>query len=476
MKKKFVNILLMLTLCSSVTFVSCSLDSELTENIDYDKNPIKNDAELKAASIGVYSLMKAPEYYGNNIIAFSEVRSDNAYSNNETNRLGNVSSFALTPTAKYPVETWTQIYKVISAANRVIDANYPSMGKTAEQYKGEAYVLRALAHYDLVRNYGEQYVNDGGLVAKGVPYIKKYADIDSKVSRGTVGNNRSSIYEDFDKGIELLKKGGGNSKIKISLAAAYGLKARAALFFSNWESKDLVIAKDFAKQAMNTSGGGIVPRAGFKDIFNADDPQSNSLFEIKFSGVDNPGTNSLSYVYTLTEMGGYGPIVVNFKVAELFGADAPEASKVANDIRADIDMIRNNYEGTLQNFGKYVRMSSNIKVLRYEEMLLTFIEADFRLNNTISSESLEYLNALRNNRLIKYNNVATYSLEDIRVERQKELLFEGFGFEDAMRFHRPIKNPTIQGGGIIYGKPLLAFPIPQSEINASGIEQNQGYK
>ncbi|MCC9041738.1 RagB/SusD family nutrient uptake outer membrane protein [Myroides sp. M-43] len=475
MKKKIIKIVLMFTLCSSVTFVSCSLDPKLTEEIDFDKSPIKNDAELGAATIGIYALMKSNEYYGNNIIAFSEVRSDNAYSNNATNRLGNVSGFGLTPTASYAVGTWTQIYKVVSASNRVIEASYNDMGGFAQICKGEAHIIRALAHYDLLKNYGEQYVENGGLDALGVPYVKKYGAIKTSITRSNVAANRVDIYEDLDRGIELLKNGDQKSKVKVTLATAYGIKARAALFFSNWDTKDLVIAKENAKKAMELSRGDIISRSAFKDTYKADDPQNNSIFEIKFSGSDNPGTNSLYYVYNSNKDEGYGPIVVNFKVSSLFGLDAPIGKNEANDIRADIEMIDNNYRGVLQNIGKYVKMASNIKVLRYEEMLLTFIEADFRQNNQITGESLKYFNDLRAKRLVNYEAVRTYSLEDIRIERQKELLFEGFGFEDAMRFRRAIKNPRITGGIMDYGKPLLAFPIPQSEINASGIKQNRAY-
>lgn len=483
--KKSIIVLYVLALFSSVAITSCSLDTKLSEEVDFDKNPISTFAELEAGINGAYARMKTAEYYGNNIIAFSEVRSQNAYSNNRSNRLGNVSGFTMTPTAAYAVDTWFQAYKVISQANRVIEANYPGMDDKEDMIKGQAYVLRALAHFDLLKNYGEQYVNGQGLKALGVPYIVTYADIEAKVVRPTVEDNRTSIYADFDKGIELLTKSNSGSKVKANLAAAYGLKARAALLFSNWDAEDLQVARNNAELGMSVADGGVVSRSAFRDTFKSDDPQSNSVFEIKFSGTDNPSSDSLYYLYNLTSDGvGYGPILINFSVADLFGADAPieatedQEAKEANDIRADITMIGENFKGGgMRNIGKYVKISSNVKILRFEEMLLTFVEADFRINNGVTGEALALLNQLRENRLATYTPVTTYTLDDIRIERQKELMFEGTGFEDAMRFHLDIENPSIATPGFIaYGNPKLAFPIPRTEINVSGIQQNQGYR
>lgn len=478
--KKTLRTIYIIGLMAGVSLTSCSLDPKLTENIDYSKNPIKDLEELDAALIGSYALMASQYYYGSNIIGYSEVRSRNAYSDGRSNRQGNVSSFALTPSAAYAADTWRQVYKVISEANRILSADIQeTVG--VKNIKGQAYVLRALAHFDLLRIYGEQYVDDKGLDALGIPYIKAYADIDNKVVRGTVAENRASIYEDLDKGISLLSEENSNSKIKISLATAYGIKSRVGLFFSNWEDNDLTTARDNAELAMIESGAGVIARSAFADAYKADDPQGNSVFELKQSGTDNPGTNSLYYLYA-SEVDGYGDILVNFDVNELFGDDAPieeeddEGNIIvtpANDIRADISMIGIATDGELRNLGKYPAMTSNIKIMRFEELILNYIEADFRINNGSSAEGLTLFNELRENRLTDFVPLTTYDLEDIRLERQKELLFEGFGFEDLMRFHLPIENMY---GVFEYGQDVLAFPIPQSEINASSIPQNQAYK
>ena len=469
---------------ASISLASCSLDPKISENIDYSKEPIKTEAQLSATVVGAYALMTSNKYYGNNVLAFSDARS-NAYSDNRTNRLGNVSAFTINSSARYAAETWEQIYLVISETNRALEAEIEDSAEV-KKLRGQAYVLRALAHFDLMRLYGQQYVDNSGLAGLGIPYITKYAATDAKVVRGTVGDNRSSIYNDLDKGIELLKQADTKSRIKVSLVSAYAFKARIALFFSNWEVSDLAIAKDNASLAMSTSTGRVIERALFADSYGSSDPQGNTIFEMARDKVFNSGTDGLYYLY-VTDAIGYGDLLVNFDVEELFGEDAPKevvddkgnTHVVANDIRASQAMIDVVYD-ELRNVGKYPKIESNLKLIRYEEMILTFIEADYRINNAPSGEGLELLNTLRQNRLLNYTNVTTYDLEDIRLERQKELLFEGFGFEDLMRFHLEVKNPSLIGTDgqikpVVYGDRKLSFPIPQSEINASGIPQNKGY-
>lgn len=471
---------------ASISLASCSLDPKISENIDYTKDPIQTEKQLDATVIGAYALMTDAKYYGNNVLAFSDARS-NAYSDNRTNRVGSISAFTINSTARYAADTWKQIYLVISETNRALESQVPD-SKEVKKLRGQAHILRALAHFDVMRLYGQQYVDNKGLAGLGVPYITKYAATDDKVTRSTVGENRLSIYADLDKGIELLSEANTGSKVKVSLAAAYAFKARMALFFSNWESSDLEVAKNNASLAMSASTGRIIERALFTDSYIAGDPQGNTIFEMSRDKVFNSGTDSLYYIY-VTHAIGYGDMLVNFDVDELFGDDAPEyvtdedgvVIKVlpANDIRAERTMINVVY-GELRNVGKYPKMESNLKLIRYEEMLLTFVEADYRINNASSAEGLELLNSLRQNRLLNYTDVTSYDLEDIRLERQKELLFEGFGFEDLMRFHLEVVNPRLRNSKgeiepVKYGDQRLSFPIPQSEINASGIQQNKGF-
>jgi len=114
--------------------------------------------------------------------------------------------------------------------------------------------------------------------------------------------------------------------------------------------------------------------------------------------------------------------------------------------------------------------------MRYEELIFNFVEAAVR-TNTNTGEALELLNKLASERY-EGNPAAKYNaltLKDVLTERRKELVFEGFRFEDQMRQKEDLAATPQSKDGVKYGKPELAFPIPLSEINDSKIDQNKGY-
>jgi hypothetical protein len=65
------------------------------------------------------------------------------------------------------------------------------------------------------------------------------------------------------------------------------------------------------------------------------------------------------------------------------------------------------------------------------------------------------------------------------LERRKELMFEGFRFDDLMRsgsdiiYHGTLENEL---GTLTYPNNKFAYPVPADELNAnSNVTQNTGY-
>lgn len=475
---------------TGVSITSCSLDPKQSNNKDNEKDPIKNEGDLLASLNGSYARMTAATYYGRDIIAFSECRSTYMYSTGVTGRFDNVSAFGLNPTNAYPKDTWLQIYKVISNTNRILEANIVE-NKQIKYYKGQAYIVRALAHYDLLRLYGEQYVGGQGLNALGVPYKVSFKNIDEKVKRPSVGENMKNIFADLDLGIDLMTKNdmGDGRKQRITLAAAYGLKSRIALFFSKYDSSKLDVVVESAKLAIDRSGALVMKKSSFADAYKADAIMSNSLFELTQSGTDNRGVNSLFNIYVYDPRpetrGGYGDLIWIGDTKENFFPSTTVDKKKIDDVRSYVvDTIAK--KEPYRNLGKYTSRSSNIRMLRIEEVMLNYIEAT--LNGASKGDkglALRYLNQIVQERTTVGGSSKYYSaltLDDYKKERVKELMFEGFAYEDIMRWEGKVTNPKLSANTDIpskevkYGDALTAFPIPQTEINVSKIEQNQAYK
>lgn len=468
-------------------FTSCSLEPSQSNYKDNEKDPIKNKLDMLASLNGSYARMTSEFYYGRDIIAFSESRSTYMYSDDRTGRFGTVSAFSLAPGFSYPKDTWKQIYLVISNTNRIIEAKIEDSPEV-KNYRGQAYIIRALAHYDLLRLYGEQYVEGKGLSALGIPYKTSFKEINEKVKRSTVGENMQSIFTDLNQGIELIKSSnfGKGDKHRFNLASAYGIKSRIALFFSKYDRSQNDIVIESSMLAINTSGIQVMPRSSFLDAYKGDGIMANSLFELTQSGTDNKGTNSLYNIYIKNPKTGegYGDLVWIDATKENFFPKKIN-NIVIDDVRsAVVDTLKKN--DVYRNIGKYTSRTSNIRMMRIEEIMLNYVEATLNgATNGNESQALSFLNQIMKERVIEGGVPKVFSslsLSDYKKERVKELMFEGFAYEDLMRWGGTVVNPKILDNldipskQVKYGDAITAFPIPQSEINVSKIEQNQAYK
>ena len=72
--------------------------------------------------------------------------------------------------------------------------------------KGQAYAVRALAHFDLLRQYGQHFIDgQGGAQSLGVPYMKTYKDASNlQPARETVLSNVGDIQSDLTTAITLM--------------------------------------------------------------------------------------------------------------------------------------------------------------------------------------------------------------------------------------------------------------------------------
>lgn len=488
--------------------ISCSddrLDATLEGGRDIEAKPIETLTDLRATVSGAYYRMTHATYYGRDIIIYSEARGDNAYAAaGFSNRFQHVTSFNLTPTLPNPRDTWRKIYEVISSANLAIGSTIKTGDqKSIQQGKAEAYAIRALAHFDLLRLYGQHYVDNSGLAGLGIPYITRFGELDSKnYKRLTVKEVRDHIYNDLDTALQAADKDAPNKK-RFTAQSIYGIKSRVALFFGAFDARDYTIAVESAKAAM-ALGGEIIPRSAYVSSFRAEDPQSNSVFELAQDKVKNPENNSLHSIYSYQ---GYGDIVgLGNNLQDLFEDQTDIRSSSAMQGYNNLTQnAKGNYKKTgpnkyikltarelegkdpvdpairynvehYRNFGKYTVNSANIRIMRYEELVFNFIEAAVR-SQTEESTALVLLNKItaeryQGNPAKKYN---TLTLADVLTERRKEFVFEGFRFEDQMRNKENLASTPQLRDGIPYGSAKLAFPIPLDEINTSKIDQNKGY-
>ena len=455
------KIIIILTVAFTSIIISCTEDS-LEPTLAQSKaveTSIRTAEDLQGILYGAYNRMTSAAYYGRELIIFGEVRSDNCFSNGNSGRFITVAAMTIGNNEAYASDPWTQIYAVIASANIIIGAQDITGDQAViDHIRGQAHAIRALAHFDLLRIYGQQHVT-GGDPTLGVPYITEYKGDNLLPARNTVTEVKTNVYSDLQTALSLMSATLNDaSKQQISTYAVNAIQARVAVYFGDWST-----AKTACEAVINSTKYQICPAASYDDIWRTDSPV-NSIFELAFSSTDNANINGLQYIYRGSQ---YGDVEALADLTGLFEA---------NDARGFVNgMI--GYEGTrLRNLGKYpsIDYSDEVFLFRYEEVILNYAEALYELSDANALTVLNQIPAARN-----ATPYAAISKANILLERRKELCFEGFRFDDLARTgsNIPLVSPFQQThGGPAYGNYKYAFPIPLNELNAnSNMVQNFGY-
>ena len=441
-----------------VAISSCTtkdLEPTLAQSKSVEESVTKVD-NLFSILKGIHSIMSESGYYGQDVIITNEVRSDNTFSIGNSGRWTTESQYLYNDNSDL---IWNNAYEVIANANIIINANLESLEGDADygrHLQGQAMAIRALAHFDLLREYGQQHTGSGNL---GVPIVTEYKGDNLFPARNTIDEVKAAIYSDLETAFTMMDSQFDNSKVYMSKYAAKALESRVAVYFGDWPR-----AVSASEAVINSQLYSIIPADSYVSSWTGDGGP-NIIFELAASQVDNAGIDGLAYTYQINDDGsGYGDVVATPEVLDIYED---------SDVRLGIL----NTEGDwIRNTGKYpdnVNFTNNIPLIRYEEVLLNYAEALLETDG----DALTQLNKIPAKRDATLYTEATK--DNILLERRKELIFEGFRYDDMLRTGMSME--AIGTNGIVmevidYPSYLFAWPIPISELNAnSNMVQNEGY-
>jgi starch-binding outer membrane protein, SusD/RagB family len=141
-------------------FTACT-DSDLEPTLSNDKDVaigINNLEDLQGLVNGMHDRLTVTTYYGRNMQIYGEVRSDNCFANGNSGRF--VPEAQMTVNPDNSNGPWEAMYAVIASANIIIQQDLNNISGDLiklNQIAGQAYIARAMAHFDLLRLYGQQH-------------------------------------------------------------------------------------------------------------------------------------------------------------------------------------------------------------------------------------------------------------------------------------------------------------------------------
>ena len=139
--------------------------------------------------------------------------------------------------ATYP---WSTSYKSIFYANSVIadvmTAEEDTDEDSREQILGEAYLLRAYVHFDLLNLYGAPYAPATAATDEGIPLALEI-DIEQTYRRSTVEQVYVRVFSDIEQGKAQLTvdRQPEATAYRFSRLAADAFEARVRLYHQDWE-------------------------------------------------------------------------------------------------------------------------------------------------------------------------------------------------------------------------------------------------
>lgn len=482
------------------------LDVAPSDGTDADA-ALTSSSDLAAARTGMYAALKGNsnlvDYYGQQFFVYGDVHAGDDYQYNNiggSNRASFYYDMTYQTASEFSSSTsssnvaWKSPYIVIGRANRIIAAaeggalsDAAEAKATIDQYAAEAKVLRALAHFDLVRIYGKPYTEDQG-ASLGVPLVTGVLESNAKPARSTVAEVYTQVVKDLT---EAISSNALATETEPGYVSVWGAKAILSRVYLNMG--DYANALSVAEDIIKNSGAALWTRDQYFKAWDASTPnESEFLFRLNVAG--STDSNDLNGIGNLQQREGYKEMVATKKFVDMLTSDPED---VRNDMflpataAKEVATYGTNkvYLNKLRGQGGNLRNVTIVPIIRLSEVYLTAAECAFRNND--KTKAVEYLNDLVKNRTTTVASLATVdniTLDRILIERRKELIGEGQRYFDALRNNETITRYTSEadkGWHKTLSKEAQSFnrdyfkaiaAIPQAEINANpNIKQNTGY-
>lgn len=374
---------------------------------------------------------------------------------------------------------WAISYSQISRVNNLLKGLEKfEEGPQVIRMKSEAYMMRAFAHFELLRLYGYKFNKTTKTTDVGIPYVTE-TNMDKK-ERLSVDATLTEIFKDLTKAEQYFNSPTiekRNTPIYyFNIDALYALMSRIYLYMEEY-SKVVEYSEKLTHYTI------VSDKTTFNAIWRNDSPSTEVMLLIGLTPTEASSGFSISEYLYLGDKYTSGKPKPNFLPA----LEIMNIYDKTNDIRwaayftENIEMHSSTTNEKLTLVTKYlgntnISTSDRInqtKYFRYAEVVLNRIEALYHIDK---DDALKELNDFRKKRIAGYTD-QTYSdtelLNQIKLERRKEFAFEGMRFHDLRRwndsFARTLDAYTALSDEIdIKGDDYhWVFPIPLHEMNAN---------
>ncbi len=424
-------------------------------------NDIFKDLEgARTTLVGCYDNLKGTDYYLRDLSVYPEVTAGNIkYARPGSQLLFSAYNFLNTPNENDMEAFYRNAYNTIYRANNVF-ANIDNIADANSQQKkrllAEAYMFRAIAHFDLLRVFAQAYAYspDGahtGIILK--PVNTPATDLPGPPATAKV--SFAFITKDLDSAISLYGNSvsiypSGNDRSWFSQDAAKALKARVALYSQNWAT---VIS--LCTELIASGRYPLLSNSGYINAWRGKTILTESIFELAYG---NRTGGSLGDYYN-PNLSLTGQLAATEDLLNLYAA-----ADVRSKSNMYVSQVRNGityyfprkYQGTADS-------ANNLRLFRLSEIYLSRAEA-YAESGSIAL-ALADLNLIRKRANPAVANFFTAStdtlINEILAERRRELCFEGQAFFDLSRKRKNLVRTDCIGTSCSFTYPNDKYACPK---------------
>ncbi|MEQ3105802.1 RagB/SusD family nutrient uptake outer membrane protein [Bacteroides salyersiae] len=355
---------------------------------------------------------------------------------------------------------WYLMYKTIDNCNTALAIQGDT--EALRQAQGQALALRAFCYLHLAQHYQFTYLKDPA--APCVPiYTEPTTDDTAPKGKSTVAQVYQRVFDDLALAKDYLKnytRKGDGQKFKPDVNVVNGLLARAYLLTGQWEEAAKAAAAAHQGYSLMTTAA---EYEGFNNISNKEwiwgHPQTLAQSRASYN----------FYFLDATYVGAYSSFMADPHFRDTFSD---------GDIRLELfQWMREGYLG-YKKFHMRADDTADIVLMRASEMLL--VEAEALARDGFPEKAVVPLNELRHARGLGDYDLTGKSQQDvideILMERRRELWGEGFGITDILRTQQSVKRVMLsaeeqkqevdawqEGGGFAKRNPLGHWFVTFSE-------------
>lgn len=476
MKKHYILLFMLIVLCCS----ACEklLDKEPTDQVSLE-DLFRDVPGARTALAGAYGAMRELSHYERNLMVYPDLTGGNIkYSQTLGLALEDIYAANQTELESSMDDTYSGLYEELNNINNIIKYTPSSSGSETDKIKiiAEAKCMRALVHFDLLRIFSWPINRTAAGTHPGIVInLQPYLVGDERVGRKTSAESFAAVIQDLNEAIASFDDSntgilsGGYKQNYFTKASAQALLAKVYLYQNNWD-----MAFSTADALIRSNQYTLLSNANYAGSWTGRVPSSESIFELAveptFSGTSlgsyfEPSTTTIQYAATSN-------------LTSLY---------TATDIRRPATMFNTvTINGISYNFSKKYPTGGNaatpVKVLRLSEIYLIRAEAAAMKTAPDFTQANADLNLIRKRADpsaadLSHQNSADL-LEDVLLERRKELAFEGNLVFDLLRHGKSVVRTEGNPTQIIFAANdhRLIMPIPYvSVVSNPQMIQNTGY-